>query len=77
MFAVPVETQPSFTIGNAYLLFEGLYRNIGGWRTYDLTPDGERFAMVGLASLTDGEAPAELMLVQNWHEELKRLVPVD
>ena len=29
------------------------------------------------SSATDAEAPAELILVQNWHEELKRLVPVD
>jgi len=37
-----------------------------------------RFAMVRLgSSATDAEAPAELIVVQNWLEELKRLVPTD
>ena len=76
MFAVPVETQPTFTVGNAELLFEGPYQNIVGWRSYHVAPDGERFAIVR-SSATDAEAQAELILVQNWHEELKRLVPVD
>ena len=78
MFAVPVETQPTFTVGNAERLFEGPYFYVAGWRTYDVAPDGERFLMVRqTSSATDAEAPAELIVVQNWFEELRRLVPTN
>ncbi len=44
---------------------------------YDVTADGQRFLMVQNAANIDSAAPASLIVVQNWHEELKRLVPVD
>ena len=78
VFAVPVGTQPTFTVGNSEPLFEGPYANVAGWRTYDVAPDGERFAIVRQGvSATDGEAPNELIVVLNWPEELKRLVPAN
>jgi serine/threonine-protein kinase len=46
-------------------------------RTYDVSPDGKRFLM-----LKNGEAPVptstapHIVVVQNWFEDLKRLVPV-
>lgn len=76
LFAVPVETQPAFTVGNAEQLFEGPYLNVAGWRTYDVAPDGERFAIVR-SSATDAEGQAELIVVQNWFEELRQLVPTN
>ena len=42
-------------------------------RSYDVTPDGQRFAMV--VSNESEIARTELVYVQNWAEELKRLVP--
>lgn len=42
---------------------------------YDVAPDGERFLMVDTSQARQG--PTELILVQNWVEELKRLVPTD
>ena len=47
--------------------------------TYDLAPDGQRFLMVKeSAAGDDAEGPAvQIILVRNWFEELKRLVPVD
>ncbi len=44
-----------------------------GHGTYDITPDGERFLML----LGDPAGFRELKVVLNWHEELKRLVPVE
>ena len=47
-------------------------------QSYDITEDGQRFVMV--SSDTDGatgQPTAQLHLVQNWFEELKRLVPTD
>ena len=42
-------------------------------RTYDVAPDG-RFLMIREDTSL---APASLVVVQNWIEELKRLVPVN
>jgi len=50
------------------------FRIDGPFRTYDVTPDGQRFLMVQETA----EPPAHLsqiVLVQNWTEELKRVVP--
>ena len=40
---------------------------------YDVSADGQRFLMVKEPS--EAAAPAQINVVQNWHEELKRLVP--
>ena len=39
---------------------------------YDVTPDGEQFVMI--ESGESDEVPTELRVVQNWFEELRRLV---
>lgn len=47
-------------------------------RPYDVSSDGRRFLMIegaGAAGATAVQPP--LVVVQNWHEELKRLVPVN
>ncbi len=41
---------------------------------YDVTPDGQRFVMVESAVESD---PTEVVVVLNWFEELKRLVPTN
>jgi eukaryotic-like serine/threonine-protein kinase len=43
-------------------------------RNYDVTSDGTKFLMVQQLE-TPPEPPARIVLVQNWFEELKRLVP--
>ena len=45
-------------------------RYMGVGRNYDVSPDGERFLMI-----KESDDNAELILVQNWVDELKRLVP--
>ena len=40
---------------------------------YDVSLDGEQFVMVRAAESN----PSQLILVQSWFEELKRLVPVN
>jgi hypothetical protein len=45
-------------------------------RTYDASPDGKRFLMIKDAGVAGpAVAPASIVVVQNWLEELKRLVP--
>ena len=46
-------------------------------RTYDVSPDGQRFLMLKQVATPDqSAAPARIVVVQNWLEELKRLVPL-
>ncbi len=78
MMSVRVETEPAFRAGTPELLFEGLYMR-GGGISYDLAPDGQRFLMVksGSASAGDAPAPPQVILVLDWFEELKQLVPTN
>ncbi|TDI46122.1 MAG: hypothetical protein E2P02_05790 [Acidobacteria bacterium] len=45
-------------------------------RAYDVAPDGEHFLMIKLNAAVQDSTP-ELILVQNWFEELERLAPTD
>ena len=46
-------------------------------RTYDVSLDGQRFLMIKDAAGPDQSAsPPRIVVVQNWFEEVKRLVPV-
>ena len=74
MMAVEVTTQPSFSLGKPRMLFQGSYvTTLGTYPFYDVSSDGERFLMLKpterITSLT------QIVVVQNWFEELKRLVP--
>jgi serine/threonine-protein kinase len=56
---------------------EGYVTSLGGnpGRTYDISADGQRFLMIK-SDASDPATPApNLIVVQNWTEELKRLVP--
>jgi serine/threonine-protein kinase len=74
MMVVSVETEPSFTAGKPRLLFEGLFQfnpgNVGS-PNYDISADGQRFLMIKEAE----GGTAQINVVLNWFEELKRLVP--
>ena len=55
-------------------LFPWKYFDIAnGGRHFDMTADGKRFLMITRGP--QGEKPNRLVLVQNWAQELKRLVP--
>ena len=67
-----------FRVGTPVKLAEGRYvvgpANSG--RNYDVSTDGRRFLMVKEEALTNAtSAPREIVVVQNWFEELKRRVP--
>jgi len=65
---VPVKNEGGFIPGRGEALFEAeQYGN------YDIHPDGKRFLMI---KRSQEDAPiTELIVVENWSEELKRLVP--
>ncbi len=75
MMAVAVTAQPSFTAEKPRMLFQTPFGYAANVRGYDVTPDGQRFLMVQPKDTTPIK-PAEMILVQNWFEELKRRVPV-
>jgi serine/threonine-protein kinase len=75
MMAAPIQPGPTFVAANPRVVFEGRY--VGGFgRNYDVSPDGQRFLMIKDARPADERAaPQQLVVVLNWLEELKRLVP--
>jgi hypothetical protein len=75
VMAVPVTTTPAFSAGTPRMLFEGPFRMDGGsFRNYDVTPDGQRFVMVREVEQPPARV-SQVVLVQNWIEELKARVP--
>jgi serine/threonine-protein kinase len=55
-------------------LFEGQYDLDSPIRSYDISPDGNRFLMRQLSDQPP-QPVRQIQIVQNWFEELKRLVP--
>jgi len=76
MMAVSIETDPSFVAGNPEIVFEDQFLMINqGGRDYDVSLDGERFLMI--KDVEDTSATSQIIVVENWFEELKRLVPTE
>ncbi len=49
-----------------------------GAHPYDLSPDGNRLMIkTGYVATSDADERPQIILVQNWFEELTRLVPTD
>ena len=77
MMVVEVEPEPTLRVGPPEELWEEPYYDtgFGSPRQYHVAPDG-RFLMIRLGATTDdATASPELILVQNWFDELQRLVP--
>ena len=77
MMVAPIISNPTFDNGNSEVVFEGRYDFTGFFRLFDLSPDGMRFLVrkPAVAQTDNSVAPLDLVLVQNWFEELTRLVP--
>jgi hypothetical protein len=72
--AVPVQTSgTTFVFGNAKKLFAALSDRTYSPRDYDVAADG-RFLMIQREVLRDPK-PAAMVVVVNWFDELKRLLP--
>jgi hypothetical protein len=75
VWVVDVRTDGGFSTSKPRLLFEKPgYHQAGPIRGYDLSLDSQRFLMVKLEQRKPTPV-TEMILVQNWFEELKRLVP--
>jgi serine/threonine protein kinase/Tol biopolymer transport system component len=75
MMAVKIATQSAFTASTPRMLFEETHEPSPAQLTnYDISADGQRFLM--LKPVEQGEiALTQIVVVQNWFEELKRRVP--
>jgi hypothetical protein len=74
MMAVGVALRPTFTAGAPRVLFQGRYGASAIIRGYDVTADGRRFLMVQQKDRPPVTV-TDMILVQNWVEELKARVP--
>jgi len=76
MMAVSIDSsvgRDKFSAGTPTALFSGPYYSVQAGRSYDVSADG-RFLMVKNDTPQALSAP-QLVVVLNWLEELKRLVP--
>jgi Tol biopolymer transport system component len=71
MMVVDVETEGELVLGKPRHLFEVPSLRLN----YDVTLDGRRFVMI--EHLQSRPVSDQLVLIQNWAEELKRLVPTN
>jgi len=82
LMSVRVQRGTTWTATTPLMLFTGQQfffgdapGQLGQGRTYDIARDGRRFLMIKEGS-ADGARPTNsIVVVQNWFEELKRLVP--
>jgi len=72
IMVVQITQEPDLNVGIPEPLFEGPYEMGGNFgQGYDVSLDGRQFLMVKKSD----DPGVQLILVQNWFEELKRLVP--
>ncbi len=73
---VSVAVQPSFALGNPVDVFRGLPANApNARRDFDIMPDGKH--LLNFVNSGSGLTSAQVHVVLNWFEELKRLVPTN
>jgi len=75
LMTVDVQTEPSVAYGNPEEVFAGRFSGGPFVRTYDISPDGERFLMIKESDETS--STVEFIVVLDWFEELKRRVPTN
>jgi serine/threonine protein kinase/Tol biopolymer transport system component len=76
MLAVDITTQPSFAVGKPRMLFQGTYLPTRvSSPNYDVSADGQRFLMLKPSEQTSSPSLTQIVVVENWFEELKQKVP--
>jgi len=73
LFRVSILTEPAVQVGSPELLLEGSFQVGTYWgRNYDISPKGDFFILIEVG---EPQPAAQINVVLNWLEELKRLVP--
>ncbi|MBN2318323.1 MAG: protein kinase [Acidobacteria bacterium] len=80
VMAVSVKTGPIISLETPKTLFNGAYSSEFRYN-WDIHPAGNRFLMMkptpGIDNNSSAETPRKIIIITNWFEELKELVPVD
>jgi serine/threonine-protein kinase len=76
LMVVPLETDRMFAARTPERVFTGQYAPPFGGRNYDVSPDGQRFLMLKV-SIAAAAPPARFIVVEDWFDELRRLVPTN
>jgi eukaryotic-like serine/threonine-protein kinase len=71
---VNIATRPAFSVGNPRPTKLPNNNPVGAPRNFDIAADGRRFIFT--TDQGSGTYSPEVQVVVNWHEELKRLVPI-
>ena len=74
--AVDVETRGGLKLGTPTPLFDSGLDVLLTQDQYAVTKDGERF-LLPVRSTVDAAQSARMIVILNWFEELKRLVPTN
>jgi eukaryotic-like serine/threonine-protein kinase len=75
MLAVQVQSGSTLLAGRPQVLFEtAMFVSVSG-RPYDVAPDGRFLVIRSGQTEGGGGMPSNMIVVLNWTEELKRLVP--
>ena len=77
MMTIPIKPGLTVAAGKPQRLFDGEYVMPLLSRTYDISPDGRRFLMIKADKAVGSTSRPQLIVVQNWFKELKRLVPTN
>ncbi|MCZ6858634.1 MAG: protein kinase, partial [Gemmatimonadetes bacterium] len=78
LVAAKVTTSTAFAVRERRRLFSvEQYRTTGTYRSFDISPDDQRFLMVRATGIGDEGPASALILVENWFEELKAKVGND
>jgi Tol biopolymer transport system component len=75
LMSLPIETVPTFRAGAPEKLFDSADLVTPWGRSYDVASDGRRFLITLNKNTPTSVAPAQMIFVQHWFEELKRIVP--
>ncbi len=73
--AMPVEPGPNLQAGIAEPLFDmAAYSHQPFVRLWEVSPDSRRLLMIKQPGAVSDDGQLEIVWIQNWFEELKRLV---
>jgi serine/threonine-protein kinase len=80
LMSTAISGTPVFKSSNPTKVFDTTAYSIGVQTanlglTYDVSPDGRRFLMIKQAAGDQAAARPQILVVQNWFEELKGRVP--
>ena len=72
---VAIQAGATFAAGAPGKVLAGAYVAPLNGRTYDVSPDGRRFLMIKEVDQGQTSSTQQIVVVQNWFEELRRRVP--